>query len=189
MEVAMSGEGSTVLTNAMSIAADLEPVSALMQVLAERWVMTLALADGPAPYPTPLFYALVEPDAIARHAAPLLLFVSDPHSHHGRLAGTGPTPAGAAVYLESETVGELRGAQLRGSLIRDDALSSSAAEAARARYLARHRVAAPMLERGHHLYALIVTWAKLTDNRLGFGVHPQLEFPSAWSGCRVQSAT
>ncbi len=154
-----------------------------MRILAERWVLTLALRDGDAaPYPTPLFFALAEPNALGRHAAPALLFASSADSHHGRLAGIGPTPAAAAVYLESETVGVLRGAQLRGTLIRDDALTEAGAAAARAHYLARHGVAEPMLASGHHhLYCLLVGWAKLTDNRLGFGAHPELRFELDWA--------
>lgn len=145
--------------------------------------MALALADGAdPPYSTPLFYALAEPHSIGRHAAPLLLFASSPSSHHGQLTGAGPTAASAAVYLESETLGELRGAQLRGALVRADRSSAAGAAAIRAHYLARHELARPTLERGvHQLYALIVTWAKLTDNRLGFGKHPELRFDARWS--------
>jgi uncharacterized protein YhbP (UPF0306 family) len=152
-----------------------------MRILGERWVLTLALADGDeAPYPTPLFYALAEPSSLGRHAAPVLLFASSASSHHGRLTGIGPTAASAAVYLESEAVQTLRGAQLRGLLLRDDALTQAAAQAARAIYLARHRVAEPALASGgHHLYALFVSWAKLTDNRLGFGAHPEVRFDPA----------
>lgn len=154
-----------------------------MRIAGEHWVLTLALRDGAeAPYPTPLFYALIEPQTIGSHAAPLLVFASNPSSHHGRLAGTGPTAACAAVYLETESVGELRGAQLRGALVRDDRLSKHGAAEIRARYLARHRVAEPMLARGDHRpYALLVTWAKLTDNRLGFGAHPEARFAPDWS--------
>lgn len=172
----------------MSSDPAVEPVSALMRVLSERWVMTLAQPDPAAgadapPYTTPLFFALAEPDSLGRHPAPVLLFASSADSHHGRLAGRGPTRASAAVYLETEEVGALRGAQLRGLLVRDDGLREDAAAAARARYLARHPIAAPMLAGGgHHLYALQVRWAKLTDNRLGFGVHPVVELDPSWSG-------
>jgi hypothetical protein len=149
-----------------------------MRVLSEHWVLTLALPDNQAPpYPTPLFFALAEPDTIGRHAAPLLVFASDPDSHHGQLAGRGPTPAAAAVYLETTTLGEVRGAQLRGSLVRDDRWTPVGAAGLRDLYVARHPVAEPMLAAGRHrLYALIVSWAKLTDNRLGFGVHPVARF-------------
>lgn len=141
--------------------------------------MTLALTDpaAAAPYPTPLFFALVEPNRIGRHAAPILAFASSPRSHHGQLSGRGPIPAAAAVYLETEQVGQLRGAQLRGTLVRDDGWTATGAAALRATYLARHPIAQPQLATGHHhVYALIVTWAKLTDNRLGFGVHPIVGF-------------
>jgi uncharacterized protein YhbP (UPF0306 family) len=166
------------------IAPDLEPVSALMRVLAERHVMTLALTDrtSDAPYPTPLFFALAKPDSVGRHAAPILSFASDPCSHHGRLAGRGPTQAAAAVYLETEEVGQLRGVQLRGTLVREDGWTASGAASLRASYLARHAIAEPTLAAGRHrLYALIVTWAKLTDNRLGFGVHPIVDFDDGCS--------
>jgi hypothetical protein len=165
-----------------------------MRVLGERHVMTLALTDEPAgaPYPTPLFFALIEPDSIGRHRAPILVFASDPLSHHGRLTGRGPIAAAAAVYLETEQVGQLRregpsgggealrqlrGAQLRGTLLREDAWTATGAACLRARYLDRHPIAEQLLTAGRHrLYALIVTWAKLTDNRLGFGVHPIVDF-------------
>lgn len=155
-----------------------------MRVLGERHVMALALTDtaAAAPYPTPLFFALAEPDSIGRHAAPILLFASDPHSQHGRLAGRGPTQAAAAVYLETEQVGQLRGAQLRGTLLREDGWTAIGAASLRAAYLARHAIAERQLASGRHrLYALIVTWAKLTDNRLGFGVHPIVDFDGTCS--------
>jgi uncharacterized protein YhbP (UPF0306 family) len=161
------------------MATDFEPVSALMRVLAERHVMALALTDeaAAAPYPTPLFFALAQPDSIGRHTAPILSFASDPSSHHGRLAGRGPIPASAAVYLETEELGQLRGAQLRGTLVREESFTTAGAAGLRASYLARHAIAERQLASGRHrLYALIVTWAKLTDNRLGFGVHPVVDF-------------
>ncbi len=168
----------------MSTSPSPDPVSALMQILVERWVLTLALSDGDAPpYPTPLYYALAEPGTLGDHPAPLLLFASSASSHHGQLAGTGPTAAAAAVYLETEAVGLLRGAQLRGTLVREDLLDAPTRAAARAHYLSRHAVAEPILASGrHHLYALLVGWAKLTDNRLGFGVHPECRFEPDWSG-------
>ena len=148
-----------------------------MRVLSERWVMTLALADAQsaAPYPTPLFYALDRsPDP---RLAPRMIFASAPTSHHGILLGAGPTAAAAAVYLETEDAQAIAGAQLRGIVVRDDHLGDpEAAASMRARYLARHPQAASVLDAGHQLYALTPTWAKLTDNRLGFGVHPVVEF-------------
>lgn len=153
-------------------------VSALMQVLEAHWVMTLALGAAGAdpaeiaPYPTPLFYALAPASR-----PPRMIFASSPRAHHSgpiEAGGAGGHPAAAAIYLESEEVGELRGAQLRGRARR---VPQTRLEAARGTYLGRHPVAAPVLERGAHaLYEFEVHWAKLTDNRLGFGVHPVFEF-------------
>jgi uncharacterized protein YhbP (UPF0306 family) len=156
-----------------------------MRVLSERWVLTLALADPDhrAPYPTPLFYALAEPDTIGAHPAPLAIFASDPASRHGELCGEGPSPAAAAVYLESEGADELRGAQLRGRVIREQRCRAEARAALRARYLERHPIAEGVLAEGRHsLYVLQIAWAKLTDNRLGFGRHPIAEFGDHWDG-------
>ncbi len=144
-----------------------------MRILEAHWVMALATHDPqhPAPYPTPLFYALA-----GDPAPPRLLFASSPRSAHGRmLERAAPrAAAAAAVYLESETVGELRGVQLRGRVGITQAPEDLEA------YLARHPVASEVLAAGRHaLYAFIVEWAKLTDNRLGFGAHPVVEFPAA----------
>ena len=153
-----------------------------MPVLRERWVLTLALRDEGAPYSTPLFYALAEPGRVGAHAAPLLISACAADTHHGRLAGQGPTPASAGLYLETEDVAALRGVQLRGLWVREDRCSASAAARLREVYLERHRAAEPVLASGHHqLYALIVTWAKLTDNRLGFGKHWIARFDADWS--------
>lgn len=152
-------------------------VSPLMTVLRERWVLTLATSPRPAdphtpagvPYPTPLFYAVA--DAGVAGEGPRLVFASRPDSAHGRHLGEGPTAVAAGLYCESETVGELRGVQLQGEVSPLERLPAPAAAELRAIYLGRHPVAAAHLKPGarDRLYALAVTWAKLTDNRLGFG--------------------
>ena len=161
----------------------IDHVSRLMLILKAHWVFTLATrppAGGPsAPHCAPLFYAI---DPGSNETAPVLVFTSDPDSTHGLHIGQGPTQVGGALYLESETVGELRGVQLRASAVRLDNNADREASA-RAIYLARHPVAAAMLAKGRHrLFALTIEWAKLTDNRLGFGQHPIVTFtehPSA----------
>lgn len=164
-----------------------QDVSALMTLLAERWVFTLATnalevddepAPAEAPYPTPLFYALGEPGEVTPF--PTLVFVSNPSSRHGRHIGTGPVVAAGGVYLETEQAGQLRGAQLRGEVLAAATIGEQAERAAQRLYLARHPVAAPALERAspHRLYAFAIQWAKLTDNRIGMGVHPQWSFSS-----------
>ncbi len=150
-------------------------VSPLIKVLQERWVLTLATSPRPdpaepaahVPYPTPLFYAVADlPDL----SGPWLVFASKPESTHGRHLGDGPTAVAAAVYLETESVGELRGVQLRGEVVRVTA-EAPAAAGLRAAYLGRHPAAEALLTPGarEQLYALRLTWAKLTDNRRGFG--------------------
>ncbi len=162
-----------------------------MSVLCDRWVMTLAtnaLADDPtepspgrAPYPTPLFYAVAKPPALG--PGPVLVFVTDPSTRHGRHLGRGPSAVAVGIYLETEELGLIRGIQVRGEAIRVDSLDPERAALARRVYIERHPVAAPMLEGEgpEQLYAICVRWAKLTDNRLGMGVHPQWQFASAWS--------
>jgi uncharacterized protein YhbP (UPF0306 family) len=167
-----------------------QDVSPLMTVLQERWVLTLATSPRPAdphalagvPYPTPLFYAVA--DAGVAAGGPRLLFASRADSTHGRHLGEGPTAVAAGLYCESEVVGELRGVQLQGEVSPLDQFSAPAAAELRAIYLARHPVAAALLKPGarDRLYVLTVMWAKLTDNRLGFG--HKLEWRFAASGPR-----
>ncbi len=143
-----------------------------MALLRERWVLTLAtIAPGEAPYTTPLFYA-VAPD---RRTGPRLVFASRPESTHGRHLGEGPTTVSAALYLESHNIAELRGVQLRGEVM------PTATTASLAAYLERHPGAEPLLRAGarERLYALAVTWAKLTDNRLGFGFKREWTFEAS----------
>lgn len=166
-----------------------------MQVLAERWVLTLAtnapehdppVPPADAPYVAPLFYAVAALGQLA--PGPALLFTSRPGTRHGQHVGAGPTPVAAAIYLETEQVGCIRGVQMRGWCVPASRLSPDDADRAREIYLARHPVAANLLrpraplENGpaHVVYCLAVGWAKLTDNRLGFGTHPVWEFAHPW---------
>lgn len=143
-----------------------------MAVLCERWVLTLATAvpGDPTPYATPLFYAVAP--AHRPGEGPRLVFASSPTSAHGRHLGDGPTTVAAALYLESHDFAELRGVQLRGEVV------PTASPAARTAYLERHPGAGPLLQAGarERLYALAITWAKLTDNRLGFGYKREWSF-------------
>lgn len=167
----------------MAVHGSTKDVSPLMAVLRERWVMTLATLPLPdpsdreakVPYPTPLFYAVLAADL---PSGPQLVFASDPDSTHGRHLGTGPTAVAAGLYLESERVDELRGVQLRGGVVRAS-VTAAATAAARAAYLGRHPTAAGLLGPGARvqLYVLAVIWAKLTDNRLGFGHKLEWRFP------------
>lgn len=156
----------------------------LVSVLSERWVLSLAtLDDQGAPYVAPLYFASSAPastparDPAARRTPPDLVFASSADSAHGRHLGTGPTLVAGSVAWETSEVGSLRGVQLRGFVSRDDVITTADATRLRADYLRRHPIAQAMLTRtGVHLYVLRLAWAKLTDNRLGIGVHPVFEF-------------
>ncbi|MBK7827294.1 pyridoxamine 5'-phosphate oxidase family protein [Nannocystis sp.] len=144
-----------------------------MAVLRECWVLTLAttVPGEAAPYATPLFYAVVPGE---QGDGPRLIFASRPDTTHGRHLAEGPTTVAAGLYLETESIAELRGVQLRGEVVP----LPPTAVAARAAYLERHPGAAALLrpDARERLYALTVTWAKLTDNRLGFGYKHEWSF-------------
>lgn len=154
-----------------------DDVSPLMTVLQERWVLTLATVPGLEPtedeagypYATPLFYA------VAQNTSPTLVFASRPDTTHGRHLGAGPTRCAAGLYLESEDVSGLRGVQLRGVVAPVELWPGDVPDGLRAAYLERHPGAAALLRPGarERLYGLAVIWAKLTDNRRGFG-HKQV---------------
>ena len=149
-----------------------------MEVLRERWVLALATTtpDG-LPYATPLFYALA---ALPPFDAPILVFASRADTCHGRAIGDGRAAVAGAVYLETEELGVLRGVQLRGDVAVCSSLRAEHHADLRRAYLDRHPAAGPRLGPRDELYALAITWAKLTDNRLGFGVRRTSTFASPW---------
>lgn len=155
-----------------------EDMRLLTDVLRERWVLALATttADG-LPYATPLFYALA---SLPPSDAPILVFASRADTCHGQAIGDGPTAVAGAVYLETEELGVLRGVQLRGDVAVCNGLRAEHHAELRRAYLDRHPYAAPRLGPRDQLYALAITWAKLTDNRLGYGVRRTWNFASPW---------
>jgi uncharacterized protein YhbP (UPF0306 family) len=152
-----------------------------MRALQERWVLALATLapDDGLPYATPLFYAVA---ALPGCLAPILVFASRADTCHGRALAAGPTAVAAAIYLETETVGEIRGVQLRGEVVVCTRLRGDASGSLRAAYLERHPVAAAHLGERDLLYALAIDWAKLTDNRIGYGKRLVWTFEPAWRG-------
>lgn len=175
-----------------------DELARLRDIVESRWVMALATHDphDPAsPYQTPLFFSAARRESFGGAAGVALVFSSDPRSRHGQQLGAGPTRAAAAVYLETEEIGALRGAQLRGTVWRADTLDARAPgiQAGLLRsYLDRHPVAASAFEKARppSLYLFEVTWAKITDNRLGFGVHPVWQTTTtAWNAPAGAPAT
>lgn len=117
--------------------------------------MTIATCSDSTPYCANLFYALTDDE-------PSLVFVSDRKTRHmtealrnGRVAGS--------IVLETETVGQIRGLQFCGRVAE---LSGRAKLMARLAYLKRFPYA---VLSGAEIWSLKITYAKLTDNRLGFG--------------------
>ena len=155
----------------------------LQEFLSDHWVFSLATRDpadpDAAPYSTPLFYALHwSPDGL-HPDAPILVFVSKPTTTHGGHLGSTPTRVSAGIYLETETAGKIQGAQLRGVVIQVESCQRLVAKRLHQTYVKRHPVALALLAARPEetLYALIVEWVKLTDNRFGFGVRKELKFP------------
>lgn len=150
-----------------------------MSVLRERWVLALAThAPDQRLHATPLFYAVAE---LAGCEAPLLVFASRADTCHGRAIGDGPTAVAAAIYLETEVLEQVRGVQLRGEVVVCARLRGDAPATLRATYLERHPLAAAHLGVRDQLYVLAITWAKLTDNRRGFGSRQIWTFASPWT--------
>ena len=150
----------------------------IVRLLSERWVLALSTTNAAGPYTTPLFYAVDADGSAVGERGPRLLFVSDPETEHGRMLGDGPTLVSAAVYLESKDVAELRGVQLRGYVSRQRSLGATESSRLTSLYLRAHPVARAALESSSppSLYVLEIGWAKLTDNRLGFGTHRRVPY-------------
>ena len=131
--------------------------------------LTLATAgpDG-LPHAAPVYFA-------ARLEPLALYFFSDPDSQHGRDLAHNPQAA-AAIYPQCFDWQELRGLQLRGSVL--PLLPGSDWEAAWSAY----RVKFPFVEKlreivaRNRFYVFTPTWMRLVDNRRGFGFKEEWEF-------------
>lgn len=155
--------------------------SSLLALLKAHWVVHVAWPDPKTlapPHCTPLYYALLHSRKECASAAPSLIFFSDPESEHGQRHR--PTlQVGASIALETQDIAQIRGATLRGQVQCATQLDPSLAAQARSDYLQRHPKAAPFLGSDKaSLYLMTLTWAKLTDNRRGFGQHLILKYPS-----------
>ncbi|MDR3187867.1 MAG: hypothetical protein LBT94_01605 [Prevotellaceae bacterium] len=119
-------------------------------------VMTLATCFNDEPYCCSLFYAYMEQEGC-------FVFSSESSTKHVRDFSHN-IYVSANIVLETEAVGKIQGLQLQGLVYQpqDDRL----AKAARRAYLRRFPYAALL---STNLWVLEPTWAKLTDNRFGFG--------------------
>ena len=129
---------------------------AICDFIAEHHVMTLATADDEGwPYCADLFYAFLPEEG-------MFVFTSSPDTLHARHMALRPVVAGSVV-LETRQVGLVRGLQWRGRVFND---RPETMQRARKAYLKAfpYAVLAPL-----HLWCCELTFAKYTDNRLGFG--------------------
>jgi uncharacterized protein YhbP (UPF0306 family) len=131
----------------------MKPLERIAAFVAEHHVMTLATADADGtPHCASLFYAY-DPDRN------VFVFASDPDTVHARQMAVRPETA-AAIHLETETVGKVRGLQLHGRVRKTEAKEDAGVYFSAFPYA---RVMRPVLWRFEP------SWMKLTDNRLGFG--------------------
>lgn len=159
-----------------------------MKLLESRWVLSLATTDPEGrPYATPLFYAVIPPDAPPAVESPILLFASHPRSSHAAHIGDRPSSAAASIQLETRILGRVRGAQLRGSVFPARICGGDLPRTLLSVYLRRHPVAAGVLggDSEEQLYLFVVNWAKMTDNRWGIGEHRTCVFDPAWSRLKI----
>ena len=123
--------------------------------LKEHHVMTLATCHDDEPYCCSLFYAYMEGEGC-------FAFSSESATQHVRNLSHNMFAA-ACIALETEAIGKIQGVQIQGLVYRPgDAL----AKAARKAYLHRFPYAVLL---DTTIWLLEPTWAKLTDNRFGFG--------------------
>lgn len=131
------------------------PDKRITDFIRKHHVMTLATSAGEKPYCANLFYAY---DA----AENCFVVTTDGATRHGAEAERNPYVAGSIV-LETRIVGRVQGLQFEGTMLRPEAQCLAAA---RACYLKRFPYAAAM---ELQLWIIAPDFAKLTDNRLGFG--------------------
>lgn len=129
----------------------MSPKHKIIAFLRKHHVAHIACTDEDGIWCTPLFYALDENNLA-------LIVASKESTRHARALISAPK-TGGSVALESSSVGLLQGVQF-------EAIWSEANEDSRAIYFSAFPFARAMLPK---LWNIKITYAKLTDNRLGFG--------------------
>ena len=139
-----------------------EVLSAVLALLAQEHVLTLACTDAQGPWAAPVFYALDGEE---------LVFVSSPRTRHSQALAASPRCAGA-VHAPATDWQDIAGVQLAGT-VRE--LADEAATAARGVYERRFpfvaggdATLAAALQRSRW-YRLRLEEAVLVDNRRGLG--------------------
>lgn len=127
----------------------------IIDFIKEHHVLTLATSVGDEPYCSNMFYVYLEEENC-------LIFTSDYDTRHISDI-THNLVVAASIVLETETVGKIQGLQLQGMAFEvNDELKKKAKKA----YLKRFPYA---VLSSTPLWALEPTFAKFTNNLLGFG--------------------
>lgn len=131
------------------------PDSRIVDFINQHHVLTLATCSENQPYCAHCFYAYL-PDEN------MLVFTSDQDTRHGTQALENPQVAGG-IALETKTIGKIQGLQFCGkAMLAEGELLKKAKKA----YLKAFPYAALMKTT---LWAVQLTFLKMTHNRLGFG--------------------
>jgi len=128
---------------------------AITKFITEHHVLTLATCINNKPWCANCFYVFNE----TTHS---FIFSSDIDTRHAKEASENNTVSGNIV-LETETIGKIQGLQFSGIMKLCDKTNLPKAKK---KYLTRFPYA---ILKKTTLWELQLTYAKLTDNRLGFG--------------------
>jgi uncharacterized protein YhbP (UPF0306 family) len=131
------------------------PDTSVIEFVKNHHVLTLATCSGATPYCSNMFYALLEKEFC-------LVFTSDTSTRHIKEISQNSVVAGSIV-LETETLGKIQGLQFCGTVTEVAGKLKTKAITA---YLARFPYA---ILSGTPVWIIEITYAKFTDNRLGFG--------------------
>jgi uncharacterized protein YhbP (UPF0306 family) len=129
--------------------------NSIVRFIKEHHVLTLATCADNLPYCFNAFYVFLEEQSS-------FIFTSDRKTRHIREAEQNTQVAGSIV-LETETVGKIQGLQFCGEI---KELQGLQALKGRMAYLKRFPYAVLTTT---PLWTVEMNYAKLTDNRLGFG--------------------
>ena len=127
----------------------------IIRFFRKHHVLTIATSHENEPWCASCFYVYLEEENA-------LVFTSDLKTRHGQDFLKNPEVAGN-ILLETAVIGKIRGIQFRGRISEPEGKMEARAKSA---YLKRFPVAMLM---DTHLWVVMLTQIKMTDNRLGFG--------------------
>ncbi len=140
--------------------------SSLYDFLLAHHTLTLATVDDSGhPHAAALFYAVAEDLR--------LVFLSDPHTYHARHIGQGAWVA-LTIQDDGQSWQAITGVQIHG-FARPGGSDARAIYQARFPFIARAEILAQAVKQAR-VYEILPTWARLIDNRLGFGHKQEWRF-------------